>query len=38
MNDDDAIRLLWSRHLSGEALSESERRQLLEASSAKINS
>ena len=31
MNDDDAIRLLWSRHLSGEALSESERRQLLEA-------
>ncbi len=31
MSDDDAIRLLWSRHLSGEALSESERRQLLEA-------
>jgi len=29
--NDDAIRLLWSRHLSGEALSESERRQLLEA-------
>ena len=31
MSDDDALRLLWSRHLSGEALSESERRQLLEA-------
>ena len=29
--NDDAVRLLWSKHLSGEALSESERRQLMEA-------
>jgi ferric-dicitrate binding protein FerR (iron transport regulator) len=28
---DEAIRLLWSKHLSGEALSESERRRLAEA-------
>jgi len=31
MSDDEALRLLWSKYLAGEPLSEGERRHLLEA-------